>query len=471
VSERIICGDSKKFKDCFTGFDYYTTQSVLDPYNNQLSQGFVYQVVINGNKTCAIFEGLVQNLSGIDNVQVIGVVGDSATGACLYCPEETPQPVYNCLIINSECGTFPLNPSSIINGRPSYAWTYTLANGSQFNYSIYWDDVNSRWVVVENISGLLCSFLPIDSPTPVGSVIEWVDVPCGYPNDCSPITCVSSSAGFNTTELTTPCPSITPTPTPTPTPNSCVISTWLITNNGPFNQEVQIVDCNNNVIDVAATPGDSYWCSSIPPIVNASNVDVTFVDNNCVEDCCPIGAALPRIGSSLVINGITLVGSGSGDITYTGPTTISPSCYSQTITVTDLIQGGATLLGNWSYTVTFNSQVNNVRIRLFDYTFRIDTATGSLVSQESIQFNVNLEQTQMTVTECDACCYQIVGQSVQAFPLSGCIGNSSLPYHSGSGIFTISTPSGFSSLTLSSNQLSYALGGVTFDICGFDVIA
>jgi len=474
VSEKIICGDSKKFKDCFTGFDYYTTESVLDPYNNQLSEGFVYQVVINGTKTCAIFEGLVQNLSGIDNIQIILVVGDSASGACLYCPEETPIPVYNCLVVNSECGSEQVNAGPIINGRPSYTWTYpNLPLNNTYVYSIYWDPINVRWVAEETTTNLIGSYLPFDTITPIGAVGDWVDVTCGYPNDCTAINCLLSFASFNTIELPTICPSMTPTPmpTPTPTPNQCITSTWLITNNGPITQEVQVGDCNGNVIDVAATPGDSYWCSSFSPISNSTALVISFVDQNCVEDCCPIGGPLPRIGQSLVINGITLAGTGFGDITFTGPQTFSPACYSQTITVTDLIQGGATLLGNWSYTVTFNGLVNNVRIRLFDYTFKIDTVTGVLVSTESVQFSVNNGQPQMTVTECDACCYQIVGQSVEAFPLSGCIGNSSLPYHSGSGIFTIYTPSGFNSLTLSSNQLSYALGGIKFDICGFDVIA
>ncbi len=474
VSERIICGDSKKFTDCFTGFDYFTTQSLLDPFNSELLQGYVYEVIVNGEKICAIYDGLVQNISGIDNIEITGIVGNSSEGACLDCIVVTPTPVYNCLVVHSECatggtGTINVNPGTIINGRPSYTFSLVLlVPYTIFSCTIYWDDINVRWVVEDSTNNIAGAYLYSDIPTPIGSVSEWISQPISIPT----LNCITASAGFYTTELTVPCPSpsVTPTPTPTPTPNLCVTSTYLFTNNSPTTQELTLEDCDGNQIDVGAPPGDSYWCSSAYPIFNCPPCNVTLVSNDCNQNCCNENYPLPQIGSSTVINGVILNASGSGDIINLGPTTFLPACYTNPITVSDIIEAGSQSLGPWSYTINFNNAVNNVRIRLIDYTFRIDLVSGNVVAFESVQFTTNLGS-QPTITPCDACCYQIVGNSVQASNLPGCVTSIQVPNHSGSGIFVISASTPFTSLTIQSIQTSSLLGGVKFDICGFDVDA
>ncbi len=220
--ERIICGDSKKFTDCFTGFDYFTTQSLLDPFNSELLQGYVYEVIVNGEKICAIYDGLVQNISGIDNIEITGIVGNSSEGACLDCIVVTPTPVYNCLVVHSECttggtGTINVNPGTIINGRPSYTFSLVLlVPYTIFSCTIYWDDINVRWVVEDSTNNIAGAYLYSDIPTPIGSVSEWISQPISIPT----LNCITTSAGFYTTELTVPCPSpsVTPTVTPSFTP-------------------------------------------------------------------------------------------------------------------------------------------------------------------------------------------------------------------------------------------------------------
>jgi hypothetical protein len=74
INEIMTCANSKKFKDCFTGLDYYSTQNIFDPSGNTLNEGYVYSVYINGIGICVVFEGLVENISGIDVIVVSSAV-------------------------------------------------------------------------------------------------------------------------------------------------------------------------------------------------------------------------------------------------------------------------------------------------------------------------------------------------------------------------------------------------------------
>ena len=472
LSERIICGDSKKFTDCFTGYDYFTTQPLLDPFSEQLLEGFVYEVIINGEKICAIYNGLVQNISGIDNLEITGVVGNSSEGACFNCFPVSPTPVYNCLVVHSECatgGSILVNPGTIINGKPSYTFSFsTNPNFSSYTYNIYWDITNLQWIVKDSLTNIAGSYLNLDTPTPVGSVSEWISLPLSQPS----LNCINSlSSGFFTTELTVPCPSPTqtPTPTPTPTPNLCVTSTYLFTNPINISQEVTLQDCEGNEINTLANSGDTYFCSSSFPIYSCQICSVTLVSNDCNQNCCDVFYPLPHIGSSTVINNVTLTSSGFGDINYLGQSTFTPACYTNPITVTDIIQAGSQMLGGWSYTINFNFPVNNVRIRLIDYSFQINLNNGLLVAYESVQFSTNLFS-MPTIVACEACCYKIVGNTVEAFNSIDCTFSPSISIHSGTGIFIISNVLPFTSLTISSTQLISQLGGVKFDLCGFDIV-
>ena len=122
VDEIISCANSKKFKDCFTGFEYYSTENITDASGNTLNEGYVYSTLINGIGICAIYEGLVENISGIDSIDIISTIGAYSEGSCLECTPYEPSPVLECIIINSECGIVNLNPSGFINGKLYYTW-------------------------------------------------------------------------------------------------------------------------------------------------------------------------------------------------------------------------------------------------------------------------------------------------------------------------------------------------------------
>jgi hypothetical protein len=86
--EFMRCGNSKHFKDCFNGFDYYSSEII--EFSEPLVQDTVYEISIDGFETCATFMGLVDNVSGVDEITVISKVGLSIDGACLECvPPQT----------------------------------------------------------------------------------------------------------------------------------------------------------------------------------------------------------------------------------------------------------------------------------------------------------------------------------------------------------------------------------------------
>lgn len=98
-SEVLQCANSKLFKDCFTGIDYYTSDIVLDPTGNRPKEGYVYKMNINGQSHCAVYEGLFENISGVDVIELITEIGPVTDGSCLNCnpgvsatPTNTPTP-------------------------------------------------------------------------------------------------------------------------------------------------------------------------------------------------------------------------------------------------------------------------------------------------------------------------------------------------------------------------------------------
>jgi hypothetical protein len=83
-TEVIQCANSKRFSDCFTGIDYYTSDLVLISGNTPL-ENYVYLAEINGQQTCVTFEGLFENISGVDDVTLLNEIGSRIDGSCLTC--------------------------------------------------------------------------------------------------------------------------------------------------------------------------------------------------------------------------------------------------------------------------------------------------------------------------------------------------------------------------------------------------
>lgn len=103
ISETLECANSKKFKDCFTGIDYYTSGIVLVSGTTSPKEGYVYNATINGQGYCVVYEGLFENISGNDDITLTNEIGSSVNGACLNCipnltstptptPTQTPTP-------------------------------------------------------------------------------------------------------------------------------------------------------------------------------------------------------------------------------------------------------------------------------------------------------------------------------------------------------------------------------------------
>jgi hypothetical protein len=91
--EIVQCANSKKFKDCFTGIDYFTSDIVLVSGGTTPKQGYVYNAIINGQNYCVTYEGLFENISGVDTIVLNNEVGSVLNGACLQCtPNTTSTP-------------------------------------------------------------------------------------------------------------------------------------------------------------------------------------------------------------------------------------------------------------------------------------------------------------------------------------------------------------------------------------------
>lgn len=81
----ITCPTSKKFIDCSTGEFYYSTDTITDPNGKPLISDYVYGGYANGNPTCFIFFGLVDNISGVDKIEVTTEYGPEDQGSCILC--------------------------------------------------------------------------------------------------------------------------------------------------------------------------------------------------------------------------------------------------------------------------------------------------------------------------------------------------------------------------------------------------
>lgn len=274
IDQTIECANSKKFKDCFTGIDYFTSGLVLVSGTTQPKEGYVYNAVINGYNYCVVFEGLFENISGVDNITLTNEVGPSNQGACLNCTPNPIEPISECLTINSECGNVNVTPSGYLNGKFYYLWSFP---GYPTVYKIYWDNINLRWVAADNTTSTPGSYLNIDSDLPVGSVSDWIDSP-------SYLTCINQLSSFSTSISQLPCPTLTPTPTLTPSPTPCVQYQYRLTNNSPVKISAQFTNCTTKGTQSISIGGNQsvVICSStLPTTNNPQNLDISLLPFVC----------------------------------------------------------------------------------------------------------------------------------------------------------------------------------------------
>ena len=129
--EILQCANSKKFKDCFTGLNYFSSDLLLLSGNTKPKEGYVYNAVINGQGVCVVYEGLFENISGVDNITLTFEVGPTTDGACLDClpnltstptptPTNTPTPTPS----QAPCIAYKyLLTSNVPSGNSAARWT------------------------------------------------------------------------------------------------------------------------------------------------------------------------------------------------------------------------------------------------------------------------------------------------------------------------------------------------------------
>jgi hypothetical protein len=171
------CGNSKLFRDCTTGANYYSSALIEGPLGGLPIQDFVYQATINGVSTCVVFVGLVENISGIDNVVLDIEFGPADSGACNECVPEPPPPPP---IIPCDC--------YLLLGGPAPGTSYRTINCNSEETFLF---------VIRGTTGYTCSQIYPEVVSGGGEVIlnsgscETVDCvapPPPPPLPCNPIT-------------------------------------------------------------------------------------------------------------------------------------------------------------------------------------------------------------------------------------------------------------------------------------------
>lgn len=234
--EYMRCGNTKKFVDCLTGINYYSSDVILTPIGLSPTQQFVYKITVNGISACVIFLGLVDNISGIDTIVIEEELGSSQEGYCLVCvPDPSPTPI--------PCNCYELRGGS-------------LPEGSTFSYV----DCNlneSEISLARRATGYTCSSSAITLVSGNGSVLSVVGGCNG--NGCPPTT---------TTTTTVP---------------PCVMSEYLLVNQGGTIQEYQYTICGVKFpLNDGLPPYHSLvLCSSTPPISYSNLLQITPTGNFC----------------------------------------------------------------------------------------------------------------------------------------------------------------------------------------------
>lgn len=233
--EYMRCGNTKKFKDCLTGIDYYTSDVILDPSGNTPTQGIVYKSTVNGYSMCLTFIGLVDNISGIDTISLDSIIGLEKDGSCLVCvPDPTPTPI-------------PCDCYSLYGG--------STPSGTTFNY-IDCDMVDQEITVGRSLTGYTCSSTSITITSGNGYVL-------GLIGECENNVC--------------------PTTTTTTTTAPCDMIEYLILNQGPTTQSYQYKICGFKapITDSLVAYHSIVICSSILPTSNSALMQITPTGNVC----------------------------------------------------------------------------------------------------------------------------------------------------------------------------------------------
>jgi hypothetical protein len=301
----IVCATSKKFEDCFTGIEYYTTQTLFDSSGNLLVIGDVYGGFINGKSSCFIFQTIVDNISGGDKVVITTEYGPSSDGSCLDCipitptptvtPTMTPTPTQVCLCNAYTISNFSDNFSVITFNDCSDNRSVDLRPGSM-GWQSWGDNVihicsttvptlSTGTAIITNVgvccNATLCRQYLITNNSPIdGQTYVYTDLSglssVQILNAFQSIIINSLSTPYSlfgsivVSETGVPCfPSPSPTPTMTPTPSSTSQPTSYQWTSGANWWSTDTLACNNYV----SYASNGWTTSTSLPVIGVSLID------------------------------------------------------------------------------------------------------------------------------------------------------------------------------------------------------
>jgi hypothetical protein len=140
IDDFLRCAVSKKFRDCISGFLFYSSDIILTEFGTLPSLGTVYRAVINDSSVCVVYDGQVENISGADDISLIETIGPESNGSCLNCfpiasqtptptPTNTPTPTPTKPLIT--CKKFNITNNDYFSSR-----NYTYKNCEEITVTI-----------------------------------------------------------------------------------------------------------------------------------------------------------------------------------------------------------------------------------------------------------------------------------------------------------------------------------------------
>jgi hypothetical protein len=422
VDGYIVCATSKKFEDCYTGIESYTTQTLFDSDGNLLVIGDVYGGTINGIGSCFIFQAIVDNISGTDNVIINVEYGPSSDGSCLDCIPPKPTPT----------------PTKTPTPTPT-----PQCNCGHYQISGITDPDMVTIEYVDCNTGVLTLLRP--------GYMGWANF-VGH----TIILCSSSTPtlGFGTASIVQIGNCCSP---------SCL--KYYVTNNSPLPANYTYTNINgvttyagifpNNTVIVSATTTPysttgqitiietGISCSDIPsiPSPTPTRTPTMTPTSSPTTNCCVSFTNLKLPGGTVFLNGVTLTFASTqpAGLSILPISTIQAlPCFPWQSMVNCLSTGNGQI--NWDYTINFNQPVNNVKIQIIRY----DT-NSTLQIQEKITFTTDTNIP--TIFNCDGCNVLVQNNSIISIPIPGSTNGT------GDGSFTISTTTPFNSLTLTPTML------------------
>ncbi|PQA94762.1 hypothetical protein B0A69_09985 [Chryseobacterium shigense] len=194
------------------------------------------------------------------------------------------------------------------------------------------------------------------------------------------------------------------------------------------------------LIDERSIGNGALSTASAADFPSAANGEVEDYQLSVVEPTtCTGGSANIAPNGTTTINGVQVTSSSSGDVgSYPIPL---GGCAGNNTSVNSLFVGQ---VGSWSETLTFNKPVNNLLVIL--------TATG-ITANENFIFNSNGGT--VSIMSTSFCTSTIIGNTILS-------GNGANPTTGGGGVFRITSPTAFTSLTINGAGGS---GGSSMALC------